>query len=121
MKYPDHRSQIMAFCGHDPFCADFNSERALAAAKENVDRHYAVVGVIEELNKTLEVMEAFMPDVFPGAFELYHIHPEIRQKQNRNAFNIPVAEDVLETVRRSFTREIEFYEFCRQRLDRQHE
>ena len=56
-----------------------------------------------------------------GAFELYHSHPEIRQKQNRNAFKIPVAEDVLETVRRSFTREIEFYEFCRQRLDRQHE
>ena len=43
----------MAFCGHDPFCAEFNGERALAAAKENVDRHYAVVGVIEELNKTL--------------------------------------------------------------------
>ena len=60
------RKQIMAFCGHDPFCGEFNGERALAVAKENVDRHYAVVGVIEELNKTLEVMEAFMPDVFPG-------------------------------------------------------
>ena len=56
----------MAFCGHDPFCAEFNGERALAAAKENVDRHYAVVGVIEELNKTLQVMEGFMPDVFAG-------------------------------------------------------
>ena len=56
----------MAFCGHDPLCAEFNSERALAAAKENVERHYAVVGVIEEVNKTLEVMEALMPDVFAG-------------------------------------------------------
>ena len=56
-----------------------------------------------------------------GAFKLYHNHPEIRHKQNKNAFKIPVAEDVLETVRRNFTREIEFYEFCRQRLDRQHE
>ena len=66
MRFPDHRSQMMAFCGHDAFCAEFNGERALAAAKENVERHYAVVGVIEEVNKTLEVMQAFMPDVFAG-------------------------------------------------------
>ena len=61
---------MMVFCGHDPFCAEFNGARALAAAKENVDRHYAVVGVIEELNKTLEVMEAFMPGVFAGMYPL---------------------------------------------------
>lgn len=74
MMFPDHRSQMMAFCGHDAFCAEFNGERALAAAKENVERHYAVVGVIEEVNKTLEVMQAVMPDVFKGNILGYESH-----------------------------------------------
>ena len=65
---------MMAFCGHDAFCAEFNGERALAAAKENVERHYAVVGVVEEVNKTLEVMQALMPDVFKGNILGYESH-----------------------------------------------
>lgn len=35
---------------------------------------------------------------------------------NRNAFKPPVSEVVKEIVRANFTREIEFYEFCKQRL-----
>jgi hypothetical protein len=38
---------------------------------------------------------------------------------NRNSFKPPVSEEVKEIVRRNFTREIEFYHFCRQRLHRQ--
>ncbi len=56
----------MLFCGHDYYCAEFNSERALRQAKENVERYYSVVGVIEEVNKTLAVLEAAIPEVFSG-------------------------------------------------------
>lgn len=38
---------------------------------------------------------------------------------NRNMFKPPVSEKVKELVRRNFTREIEFYEFCKQRLHQQ--
>ena len=38
MLFPDHRSQVMAFCGHDDFCAKFGDERALEQAKRNVER-----------------------------------------------------------------------------------
>ena len=37
----------------------------------NVERHYAVVGVIEELNKTLTVLENYIPRFFMGALEAY--------------------------------------------------
>lgn len=40
-------------------------------------------------------------------------------KINRNAFKPPVSEAVKNIVRANFTREIEFYEFCRQRLHMQ--
>lgn len=38
---------------------------------------------------------------------------------NRNAFKPPVSEAVKQIVRSNFTREIEFYEFCKQRLHMQ--
>lgn len=38
---------------------------------------------------------------------------------NRNLFKPPVREEVKEIVRQNFTRETEFYQFCRQRLHRQ--
>lgn len=56
---------MMYFCGYVNDCRDFvgvdNSRRRLNAALANVDRHYAVVGVLEEMDKTLQVMEAMAP------------------------------------------------------------
>ena len=38
---------------------------------------------------------------------------------NRNFFKPPVSEEVKDMVRGNFTREIEFYQFCKQRLYKQ--
>ena len=40
-------------------------------AKENVEKHYAVVGVLEEFNKTLTVLEHYVPRFFKGAKDVY--------------------------------------------------
>ncbi len=48
-----------------------NTEVALRRAKENVEKHYAVVGVLEELNKTLTVLEHYIPRYFKGAKDVY--------------------------------------------------
>lgn len=58
---------MMAFCGQDLACAEFNSEEVLQRAKENVEKFYPVVGVLENLNQSLTVMEHFMPQIFKGA------------------------------------------------------
>ena len=49
-----------------------NTEIALRRAKENVEKHYAVVGVLEELNKTLTVLEHYVPRFFKGAKDIYY-------------------------------------------------
>ena len=49
----------------------FNTEIALRKAKENVEKHYAVVGVLEEMNKTLTVLEHYVPRYFKGAKDIY--------------------------------------------------
>ena len=40
----DHRGQMMAFCGHEDWCSEFNSKRVLQRAKLNIEKHYPVVG-----------------------------------------------------------------------------
>ena len=49
----------------------FNTEIAMRRAMHNVEQHYAVVGVLEDLNKTLTVLEHYVPRFFKGALNTY--------------------------------------------------
>ncbi|CAD6203453.1 GSCOCG00009770001-RA-CDS [Cotesia congregata] len=127
----DHRRQTLFFCGHSEKCMPFNTVGALERAKLSVEKHYAVVGVLEDINTTLTVLENYIPQFFEGATELYWVlliiiffffftdEMNSFKKINRNSFKPPVSEAIKEMVRKNFTREIEFYQFCRQRLHRQ--
>ena len=68
---------MMAFCGQDSFCKSFNSDRVLQRAKENAERSFPVVGVIENLNETLQVLEHRLPNVFKGALKVRNIQGPI--------------------------------------------
>jgi dermatan/chondrotin sulfate uronyl 2-O-sulfotransferase UST len=61
---------MMAFCGHDLGCSIFNSLEVMQRAKANVEKFYPVVGVLENLNKSLAVMEKLLPNVFKGATQV---------------------------------------------------
>ncbi|KAJ8977464.1 hypothetical protein NQ317_014551 [Molorchus minor] len=63
---------IPYFCGHDPRCMLLNNEWALQTAKINVEKYYPVVGVLEELNTTLEILENKIPYFFKGAQDIYN-------------------------------------------------
>lgn len=115
----DHRRQTLFFCGHEPQCTPFNTAEALQRAKRVVEEQYAVVGVLEDLNSTLLAFERYVPRFFEGALQLYWEELNTFNRINRNAFKPPVSEAVKQIVRANFTREIEFYEFCKQRLHMQ--
>ncbi|XP_071454367.1 uronyl 2-sulfotransferase homolog pip [Hetaerina americana] len=116
----DHRRQSMFFCGHGDECTPFNTEGAIQKAKWSVEQHYAVVGVLEDLNKTLAVLEGYVPRFFSGAQQVHSHQMSHFPQINRNPFKPPVREEIKDIVRRNFTREIDFYEFCKQRLHRQY-
>lgn len=44
---------------------------ALERAKRAVEQHYAVVGILEDLNSTLTVLEHYVPRFFRGASNVY--------------------------------------------------
>lgn len=41
-------------------------------AKQNVEKHYSVVGVLEEMDVTLKVLEKYIPRFFTGASKVYY-------------------------------------------------
>ena len=53
---------------------------------KHVEENYAVVGILEEMNKTLTVLEHYVPRFFKGALNTYwgkylsiHLHTDISQ------------------------------------------
>ena len=52
--------------------SEFNGEWAMQQAKQHVEQHYAVVGVLEEMDITLQVLENYIPKFFKGATKVYY-------------------------------------------------
>lgn len=107
------------FCGHHHDCDVFEGEANLARAKENVERYFAVVGVLEELGKSLELLEEYVPFYFRNARNVFDEVMK-NQEKNKNIYKPKVPKEVKELVRQNFTREMEFFEFCKQRLQKQY-
>ena len=91
-------------------------------AKENVSKFYPVVGVLEMFNETLKVLEHVLPKYFKGssliAQKAYHDAYKAEKEQNYN-HKKPVSEEIKDLVKRNMTYEIEFYDFCKKRLQQQ--
>ncbi|XP_067845980.1 heparan sulfate 2-O-sulfotransferase 1 isoform X3 [Heptranchias perlo] len=63
--------QIPFFCGHSSECWNVGSKWALEQAKYNLVNEYLLVGVTEELEDFIMLLEAALPRFFRGATELY--------------------------------------------------
>ena len=112
-------SQILHFCGHLPICQQFNNKEAFSIAKSNVEKYYSVVGITENMQETLTVMEARLPRFFAGAYETYFNDELISKNHNGNHLKTKISEETRNILTTNFTYEIEFYEFCKERLQKQ--
>ncbi|XP_046746625.1 heparan sulfate 2-O-sulfotransferase pipe-like [Diprion similis] len=114
----DHRRQTLFFCGSHEECLPFNTVGALERAKLTVEKNYAVVGILEDLNTTLTVFENYIPRFFRGALNIYWDQDNALSR-NKNSLKPTTSQKVKDILRRNFTKEIEFYQFCQQRLYKQ--
>ena len=73
------------------------------------------------MNMTLDVLEATMPEYFENAKLVYNKNKEVKKFQWKNNYKLPVSDEVMNILKKNFTHEIEFYEFCKQRLQVQHD
>ena len=117
--HKSHTSQIAFFCGSELICDVFGSREALELAKSNVEKYYSVVGVLELWNETLETLEHYIPFFFKDAAKAYR---EIIGNKivNKNETKPKVPKFIKDAIAKNFTVELEFFEFCKQRLYKQY-
>ena len=88
---------------------------------KNVEQFYPVVGITEKINITLYVLEQKLPQFFGGAFETYYENKDVKLNSNINPEKYPVSKEITSSLMKNMTHEIEFYDFCKQRLYNQYE
>ena len=100
-------------------------------AKWHVEKYYSVVGIVEEMDLSLKVMEKYLPKFFLNATAIYRkeivsdLNGDLIQKlsgtnliSNKNPLSKKVKEETRLNLMHHpvFKLEYEFYEFVRQRL-----
>ena len=80
-----------------------------------------MVGILEDIEGSLDVLEAMVPKFFSGSQSLYRFQKNFGKtlNTNKNPNKKKVSEKVKKELELKFDKEIEFYEFCRQRLEKQ--
>jgi len=108
--------QLSFFCGSNRQCVDPSSRSGLQMAKYNIETRYAVVGVMEEFQTSLEVLQEILPRWFRGAVKT----KKGKAHRNSNSYEKP-SNDTLRELEKRLALDIELYLFAKQRLLNVHE
>ena len=112
--------QVPWFCGHSRRCwSPPGNSWALEQAKQNLVNKYWLVGVTEELDTFIEVLEWMLPKFFEGATDLYKREGEIGKNHIRKTIHKDsISEDTLAVLQSTkvWKVEHEFYEFAYQQF-----
>ncbi|XP_008395974.1 uronyl 2-sulfotransferase a isoform X1 [Poecilia reticulata] len=104
---------IPYFCGQHPKCRE-PGVWALERAKQNVLENYLLVGILEELEDVLLMLERLLPHYFSGVLDIYK-SPEYRKMGNLTGTvrkHMPTLE-ALQVLYHRMRYEYEFYDFIR--------
>ncbi|XP_070573842.1 uronyl 2-sulfotransferase-like [Ptychodera flava] len=104
---------IPFFCGQHYDCRNV-SRLALETAKANVLKHFTFVGLTEEYEDTLKLLEIMFPRFFRGALQIYKTPDAIRSTKTKG--KVPPSALVEEIMNERLALENEFYEFIKQRF-----
>ncbi|XP_035224108.1 heparan sulfate 2-O-sulfotransferase 1-like [Stegodyphus dumicola] len=108
--------QVPFFCGHYAECWVPGSEWALLQAKLNLVQHYLLVGVTEELQDFIALLEATLPRFFHGATNYF---VEGKKSHLRKTYNkVSPSPETISKIQASriWQMENEFYDFALQQF-----
>ncbi|XP_053566613.1 uronyl 2-sulfotransferase [Bombina bombina] len=107
---------IPYFCGQHPKCRD-PGEWALERAKQNVNENFLLVGILEELEDVLLLLERFLPHYFKDVMSIYK-NPEHKKLGNltvtvKKSFPSPSA---LQVLYQRMKYEYDFYYYVKEQF-----
>ena len=112
-------SSARFLCGIDQYCFNSINDEASAQSIRNIESSYAVVGILEDMDMTLKVLEYKLPRFFKGALEEYN---EMKKEEGENVnsmqYDIPVP-NVLDKLEKYFAPENKIYNYAAKRLQMQ--
>ncbi|EDO38740.1 predicted protein, partial [Nematostella vectensis] len=112
---------IPFFCGQSRKCR-VSSKWAFRQALYNLVNRYLVVGILEEVDDFLTVLEKLLPNFFKGALEMWKM-PETRRKgrrqdETRTKNKKAPSAEVVRIMKKRLHLEYEFYEAVKERFHR---
>jgi len=107
------------FCGNDPGCSS-RSQWSVDKAKSNIVKNYLFVGLTEEFEKSLYLLEVLAPQFFANATKVYKSDPENQRikNQTKTKNKKPTSEKTKKFLRQktSLGLEYDLYEFVKKRF-----
>lgn len=102
-------SLVYHYSGYDNLCDNHDWECMSAKAKENVKKHYTLVGMLEDYHNFVRVLEKMIPEVFLGIDSFYRSDfAEMKTRQK-----LPPSEKVRNILRQNMKNDYDFYEFVK--------
>ena len=107
-------TNLQYFCGHGKMCTE-DTEAAFSRAVRNIEKHYTVAGVTEDLDSFFRLIQFYFPTIFEGAHRIYR--ETLPQNVGTNQMPRQVADTTKEMFKNIRHYEYKLYEFIKQRLD----
>jgi len=95
-------------CGQNPQCYIVDNPWALQQAKKNLIEKYLVVGVTEQIEDLVVVLESLVPDIFVGASAKFRSSKSKKQHIRNTLHKDPLSEETIQIMHSSTTYKMEF-------------
>lgn len=105
-----HNLLTKYFCGHEEYCKD-GSPRALQRAKSNLLKHFAVVGIAEEMGLSLKVLRSILPQYFSMTLQSNDL-----QRLNKNEHKQNTSAELRQLISEKNSADMKLYYYAKQLL-----
>lgn len=110
---------ITQFCGYERGCRKAN-RFALERAKENVRNRFLIVGIMEEYEDFIRLLEKLLPDMFAGSIDKYkRIMESERESSMKTTHKIKPNNSTIAKVKNMMKFDYELYHFIKERFHEQ--